>query len=407
MSSRNIGIFLIFAVGLLLLAVVLYFVLIGQDEPPPQTPIEGTPGEGTVLPDGAVDPGAAAVTAEPTPSNVIEVVVSLQTVPRGYQLTADILTTEVRDAASVGTNVVTNIDDVVGKYARNDIFQGQTLTFGSAVSDITLVGTEEYGPSSLIPPGFVAQAVPIDMQSSVAYAVSEGDYVDILLMFRLYQIDQEFQTLLPNAAYQTLETLGLNEGDASSPDGAVNDALETLDEDSTLSIFAINPLGRFEELPTGDLGHVFQSGPQRPVFIGMVIQNAKVVQVGEYVPRLPAAAALPTPTPEVTEGDATPTPEFVFPTSTPIPPDVILVAMQPQQQLLLRYAIETGSDIDLALRGVNDGQLYPVQNVDIGYLLETFNIEIPPNFGFTVDVLDVTPTPVATGEAGFAPTGEN
>ena len=83
------------------------------------------------------------------------------------------------------------------------------------------------------------------------------------------------------------------------------------------------------------------------------------------------------------------------------------MAMQPQQQLLLRYAIETGSDIDLALRGVNDGQLYSVQNVDIGYLLETFNIEIPPNFGFTVDVLDVTPTPVPTGEAGSAPIGDD
>lgn len=402
MSSRNIGIFLIFAVGLLLLAVVLYFVLIGQDEPPPQTPIEGTPGEGTVLPDGAVDPGAAAVTAEPTPSNVIEVVVSLQTVPRGYQLTADILTTEVRDAASVGTNVVTNIDDVVGKYARNDIFQGQTLTFGSAVSDITLVGTEEYGPSSLIPPGFVAQSIPIDMLSSVAYGVSEGDYVDILLMFRLYQIDQEFQTLLPNDAifYQerAIEAVG-----------------ELLDEEgepvslTDLLVFYVSPLGRFEELPTGDLAHISQSEAQRPAFIGMVIQNAKVIQVGEYVPRPPASAALPTPTPEVVEGDATPTPEIVFPTETPLPPDVVLLAMQPQQQLLLRYALETGSDIDLALRGVNDGQLYPVQNVDINYLLETFNIEIPPNFGFTVDVLNVTPTPGAADEAGTAPTptGEN
>ncbi len=388
MSRRTIAI-LIFVVGMLLLAVVLYFVLIGQDSPPPDQVIEGTPGEGTVLPpDGTVDPNQP--TQEPTPSNIIEVVVSLQTVPRGFQLTEDILTTEVRDATTVGTNVVTNIKDVVGKYARNDIFQGQTLTFGSAVSDITLVGTEEYGPSSLIPAGFVAQSIPIDKLSSVAYGVSEGDYVDIMLMFRLYQIDQEFQTLLPNDAVFNQE-----EAVAAIEEGVDEEGNPVSTTD--LQVYYLTPLGRFEELPTGDLAHILQSGPQRPVFIGMVIQNAKVIQVGEYVPRPPVSAALPTPTPEVVEGEATPTPEIVLPTPTPLPPDVVLIAMQPQQQLLLRYALETGADIDLALRGVNDGQLYPVQNVDIEYLLETFNVEIPPNFGFTVDIQDVTPTPGGEG----------
>ena len=383
MSRRTIAI-LIFVVGMLLLAVVLYFVLIGQDDPPPeQVPVE-TPGEGTVLPEGTVIASEEAV-EESTPETTIDVVVSLQTVPRGFLLTADILTTEARDAASVGTNVITNIDDVVGKYARNDIFQGQTLTYGSVVSDITLVGTETYGPSSLIPAGFVAQTIPINKLSSVAYGISEGDYVDILLMFRLYQIDQEFQTLLPNDAFIQLGDSGFVLADGSD--------IETILASELLSIYPIAPLGRFEELPTGDSGHVFPSGPQRPVFIGMVIQNAKVIQVGEYVPRLPASSALPTATPEITEGEPTPTPEIILPTATPLPPDVALLAMQPQQQLLLRYALETGADIDLALRSVNDGQLYPVQNVDIEYILRTFNIEIPPNFGYTSDAVNVTPTP--------------
>ena len=381
MSRRTIAI-LIFVVGMLLLAVVLYFVLIGQDSPAP-TP-EATPGEGTVIAPGEEGTGEVVATQEPTPENIIEVVVSLQTVPRGFQLTEDILTTEVRDASSVGTNVVTNVDDIVGKFARNDIFQGQTLTFGSAVSDITLVGTEEFGPSSLIPAGFVAQSVPINELASVAYGVSEGDFVDVMVMFRLYKIDQEFQTLLPNDVYFYQE------------EGYDLEAIDPETRQPIATIYYVSPLGRFEELPTGDLAHVIPSSPQRPVFIGMVIQNAKVIQVGEYVPPPPLTASLPTPTPEIIEGDATPTPEVSFPTPTPLPPDVVLLAMQPQQQLLVRYALETGADIDLALRAVNDGQLYPVQNVDIEYLLETFNIEIPPNFGYTTDVGDVTPTPQGT-----------
>lgn len=389
MSGRNIGIFVIIAIGFLVLIVAAILFINGQDSPPPPDVVEGTPGEGTIIPvEGTVNPDAP--TPEPTPSNIIEVVVSLQTVPRGFQLTEDILTTEVRDASTVDTNVLTNIDDAVGKFARYDIFQGETLTFGSAVSDITLVGTEEYGPSSLIPPGFVAQTLPIDELSSVAYGISEGDYVDLMLMFRLYQIDQEFQTLLPNDAYFYQEEL--------TEESLVDEDGNPVPGQPALIIYYITPLGRFEELPTGDLAQILPSSPQRPVFIGMVIQNAKVVQVGEYVPRPPASVALPTPTPEVVEGDATPTPEIVFPTPTPLPPDVVLLAMQPQQQLLLRYALETGADIDLALRGVNDGQLYPVQNVDIGYLLERFNIEIPPNFGFTTDVVNVTPTPGAAEE---------
>jgi hypothetical protein len=91
---------------------------------------------------------------------------------------------------------------------------------------------------------------------------------------------------------------------------------------------------------------------------------------------------------------------------------VLVIALPPQQLLLLKYAIEHDADVDYALRGINDGQLYQVTNVELGYLLERFNIEVPPNFNYTIigpggailDVLEdeVPPgadaTPSATGE---------
>ncbi|HIP70206.1 MAG TPA: hypothetical protein EYH05_02280 [Anaerolineae bacterium] len=202
MSRRTIAI-IIFIIGILMLAVVAVVFITSQNQPPEQAaPVDGTaaPGEEVSPGEGGAGAGEAAATLPPTPSNVVEVVVSLQTVPRGYRMTEDILTTEFRDAATVSLNVITDINDVVGKYARDDIFQGETLTISDLVEDVTAVSSEEFGPSSIIPPGFVAQAIPLNDLSSVAYGISEGDYVDIMLIFSLYQIDQEFQTLLPNDA---------------------------------------------------------------------------------------------------------------------------------------------------------------------------------------------------------------
>ncbi|MBK8931150.1 MAG: hypothetical protein IPM76_02305 [Chloroflexi bacterium] len=72
----------------------------------------------------------------------------------------------------------------------------------------------------------------------------------------------------------------------------------------------------------------------------------------------------------------------------------MLLALLPQQQLLLKYAVESNASIDFALRGINDAQLYTIENIDFNYIKERFNIDIPPNFEFTAEFIDVTPTPV-------------
>jgi hypothetical protein len=98
----------------------------------------------------------------------------------------------------------------------------------------------------------------------------------------------------------------------------------------------------------------------------------------------------------VAEGEPTPTPSPAqIPTATPLPPDVVVVALQPQQQLLLRYAVEVNAQVYFALRGVNDGQLYSVENMTLDFLLERFNVEVPPNLGYSVEgpIRRVTPTP--------------
>lgn len=385
MNRRTFAI-LIFIVALLILGLlgVVYIMQSNSGLP--------VPGQADIPPGAEIPPGSETTPipgmqpGQPMPE-LFDVVVSLQTVPRGYRLTENELILEKRLPEDIPSNVITNLSDAVGLYARKDIYQGETLTYDALVQDPTILGQNEYGPSSLIPPGFVAAAVPMNRLSSVAYGLDAGDFVDIMLSFVFYQIDEQFQTYLQNAAVFFLEDV---QRAAEAGEG---------EDLSNQQVVIIAPYGRFETLPTGDLAHVAPSEPQRPVQVSMILQNAKVIQVGEWVP--PAAVQGPTPTPSPVPANTTPepTPFQPGPTATP-QPKVILLALSPQQQLFLKYAVESNAVITFALRGVKNGlqdnQLYAVQNVDINYLLQRFNITVPPNFNYSVDtVIDeraITPT---------------
>jgi len=395
MSRRNAIIILVVGVLMFVAVVAVFFisqngsdqaeapiedttageVVLGEDgqpiSPEGEAPTEGTGESELDLPD--IQFGESS---EGLPPDMVEVVVSLQTIPRGWEMTADELTLDLRPSENVGTNVITDVQKAIGLYARTDIYQGQTLTNDALVGDIRQVVEEEVGPSSLIPPGFVAQAVPMDRLSGVAYSLDEGDYVDVLVSFVIKEIDPQFQTLLENTITFYLR-----------------------DENGEPIIITIDPYGRFEELPTGENTLIAPSEkPRRPILVSMILQNAKVIQVGNWLPDGPiqAATATPEPIPEDAPEDATPTPVAgsIPATATPQPPETLLLALLPQDQLLLKYAVEADADVDFALRGLNDGQLYTIENVDFNYIKERFNIDIPANYDYTVEFIEVTPTPV-------------
>lgn len=399
MNSRTIYI-LIFVLGALVLGVVaLLFFIQSQDQPQQQV----TNGETAEDGNGIFQPDDSP-TATPA---LVEVVVSLQTVPRGFQITADnlddILTTDLRKPEDVATNVLLSREDAIGLYARTDIFQGETITRDTLVRDPTTIASQEFGPSSLIPPGFLAVSIPVNAEGSaveqlvnlVALGVSEGDFVDILLTFDLFRIDPQFQTYLENDAAFFLEqaietTLNPTPDPESDEPPPASQGISLIGQ---LRLSEVSPFGRFEELPTEDLVMIGPSEFQRPVHIGLVLQNAKVIQLGLYQP--PESPTIPTPTPEVPDEEAEdegPPP----PTPTPLPPNVLVVALSPQQQLFLNHALKVGADIDLALRGANDSQLFMIENVDLDFLLDFFNIEIPPNFDYTL----VDPDTARSGGAG-------
>jgi Flp pilus assembly protein CpaB len=363
MRGRRLIAILIGVIGIALFAIVAIVLFLQSQEGDPAPPQVGADGVSTIDPNITPSP-----TVDPV-ARMVEVVVSLQTVQRGFQMTENELTTDMRLASEVGSNVITRIEDAVGLYARTDIYQGETLTTDSLVRDPTLIGQEEYGPASLIPPGWEAIGVPMDRLSSVGYALAPGDSVDVMLSFSLSAIDEEFQTLLANSITFFIQTTSTGEDG-----GAAGQTIPGL--------LIIDPYGRFEQLPTGDVAMIGPSEEsQRPVPISVILQNARVIQVGTY--EQPVVAQPPTPTPDPNEPTPTPDPNAV-PTPTPSLPDVVVVALPPQQLLFLKYGVETFADIDFAIRAANDGQLYTVQNVDLNYLLTQFDITIPPNFDYTI-----------------------
>jgi Flp pilus assembly protein CpaB len=355
MRGRRTLALVLVLVALCLLSVLIVVYLTQGDGSSVAAPTASPP---DISEDGGT-PTPVIVTIAPDQLQLVEVVISMQTVPRGWQMTPSELAVEMRLASEVGTNIITDINEAIGLYARIDIFQGQTLTRDMLVGDPRTIGREDYGPSSLIPPGFEAMAIPMDRLSSVAYGLDAGDTIDIMFSLRFAQLDEQFQTLLPNSA-----------------------AFILTDEEGVRTVVVIDPYGRFEVLDNGDTALFVPSSPPQPIPVSFIIQNAKVIQVGQWEP--PQLPAQPTTTPDPSQ--ITPTPEGLEVTVTPTPrvQDVLVIALPPQQLLLLKYAIEHNADVDFALRGVNDGQLYQVNNVNLAYLLERFGLAIPPDFNYTI-----------------------
>ncbi len=391
MNRRVVGILLILLVIVAAILIGAFFFL--GDGSNPFAPAPEPTAVNTPVPVEAGEPTEVPIVTVAPDEQVefVEVVVSNNTIPRGFQLTEAEIETEIRLVDQVSPNMITDPNDVIGKFTRKGIFQGETLTLESVVDDLRSVGQNDYGPSSLIPSGFVAMAVPYTRTNGVGGAIEAGDSVDILISFLLSPIDEEFQTKLHNSAI-----LYVNEEIVTTDDQG-----NTIVENNRVPLL-IEPQGRYEELATGDLANVAPSEDlARGQHVAFVIQNARVIEVGQWIPPVPPLLPTPTLSPEQEEelAETGQSPDGTVSLSelanevndtiaslkNPLNAETILVALPPQQQVFLKYAVETNSSIDFALRSEGDGQLYSVDNVSLEYVLERFNIEVPPNFAYVVD----------------------
>ncbi len=314
-------------------------------------------------------PPTGAETATPVPTQ--KVWVALQPVPRGGDFAAE-GTLGLRDwpSTNVPPDVIGDKSETIGRVATVDVVQGQPI-----LRTMLAVRGAAGQAALLVPEGRVAVAFPVDEQSSVAYAIQPDDYVDVLIVASFLDFDQEFQTKLPNLiSFLSLRLVETPEG---------QDPIETYDftPPTDEGRFEIPP-GLPPEMPGA---YVYPREPQRARRVAqLTVQAAKVLRVGPWID-------LPTEQPQPTEEGEPPLP--------PPPPDIVTLAVDPQDALVLLWARQSEMYMELALRAPETEEArYQPEAVTLQYMLARFNIAVPPKleYGFAREAF--TPSGVAGEE---------
>ena len=324
----------------------------------------------------ALSRGATPATPPPppegsTPTSVPlqKVWVALQPIPRGGEFVPGTLGLRDWPTSNVPPDVIGDQSETVGRVAARDVFQGEPILR----TMLTTKGTTNQA-ALLVPQGRVAVAFPIDQQSSVAYAIQPGDYVDVLIMASFIDIDTEFQTELPNlVSFFSTATTG------------------------TITLSPSVDRGRIETppgLPPDSSSVVFPREAQRPRRVAqLTVPAAKVLRMGPWI----ELASTQAPTPAATGQ----------PPAPPPPPQIVTLAVEPQDALVLLWARKSEMYMELALRAPGSEEArYQPEAVTLQYMLTRFNIAVPPKleYGFAREALQnvgltlqATPTPAPQG----------
>jgi len=300
---------------------------------------------------GLAPPPPATGTETATPVPTQQIWVALQPIPRGGEFVEGTLGLRDWPSTNVPPDAIGDQSETIGRVASVDIVQGMPILRGY------LAERGAAGQAALlVPEGRVAVAFPIDEQSSVAYAVQPGDFVDVLIVASFIDLDRDFQTKLPNL---------------------ISFFSKQVDEEGNVVVQFSAPTdeGRFEAppgLPPEIPGaYVNAREAQRPRRVAqLTVQAAKVLRVGPWID-------LPTDQPPPTEEGQPPPP--------PPPPDIVTLAVSPQDALVLLWARQSEMYMELALRApATEDATYGPEAVTLQYMLARFDIAVPPEleFGF-------------------------
>jgi pilus assembly protein CpaB len=244
---------------------------------------------------------------------------------------------------------VRNLESAYGRIARVDIVRGMPILEGMLTELPGEFGASGSDAALHIPENKVAYAMPIARYSSVAWALQPGDHVDVILSLLMVDLDEEFQSALPN--------------DYTCVSPAEGEECQS------------GLMGRLESLPNGWIVNMTPSEDQRPRLVTqLTIQNATVLQVGEWAEGM---APAPTPTPQAEEGAEE---GEEGEASQPAPPPVrpVTLAVSRQEAIALDYAQAIGARINFVLRRAGDESAFTTESVTLRYLMEQYNIELPP-----------------------------
>ncbi len=122
-------------------------------------------------------------TGNPPPPPTRGVVIALQNIPARSVISIDSLTTVQYPEGIIPQGAFASPQDVAGKLAIDNIYQGETILAPMIIDRSKVSGTDPIrSPAAyVIPENKVAMAFQITPLSGVAGAIQPGDYVDLLL----------------------------------------------------------------------------------------------------------------------------------------------------------------------------------------------------------------------------------
>jgi len=314
--------------------------------------------------------------ATPTPTEgaqipqqeLVSIVISAQAIPRGKEITADLLTTIKLPKEEVPVDTFYNdIVEVVGKKVKYNIDARVPITR-------SLVMEEMAGSlaSADIPAGMTAFSIPITAETAISYGVQQWDHVMVNACVMMVDLDPNYQTISPNYTAPVV-------GPYTDPETGVTQIGINIVNGGPVSA-----QGRFEVDPAlNQPVYVVPSElTQRPRLVcQMVIADAVVLKVGTFEAVVPEPDTAAAPVEEVAPdaGGATPTP------TVSSSPQSITLIVNPQDTVILNYLLLSGAKISLALRGAGDSQAIITDPVTLQYIMDSKNIPVPAKLPYGME----------------------
>jgi hypothetical protein len=152
-------------------------------------------------------------------------------------------------------------------------------------------------------------------------------------------------------------------------------------------------MGRLEVMPNGWLVNLKPNESQRPRLVTqLTIQNALVLRVGDWpiegeVPPT-FSTPEPTPVPEGAEGGEGGEEGTAQKAPKPAPAPLVApltLAVSRQDAMVLDYAQLMGAHLTFVLRRTGDEGRDTTESVTLQYMLDRFNIEMPPKLPYGVE----------------------
>ena len=274
----------------------------------------------------------------------VPVVVAVVDIPAGTLIKSEFLRTELRPETNVAVRagyVFSDPAELVGRIVGTAINRGQEVLEAMLAlnpTDLTGIGTDL---ALYLERGEVAVAFPVDRFSGIAYAIRPGDRIDVMMTAQFVEVDEEFQSILPNIV-QEVNQDALANGESF--------------------LFDPVPFGRLELIPL--LNQVAVIGPGSPVRVlrpvtQLTVQQAEVLWVGSW---------------RDGEGSELVSAERI---RYEAQPDMVILGVNLQDAMFIKWALEVGLDIDLVLRSQGDETVFITTSVSLPQIVEQTGVFVP------------------------------